>query len=67
MSQKMMLSMMIPILSIITVIVIAGGIGVLFIVLEVTSKSETPVVILGTIITILVPAIAFLIQRTIEK
>ena len=66
MSQKMMISMLLPMLSIITIIVIAGGLGIIFIMLEISMGNENGVIILGTAITVLVPLIAFLIQRRIE-
>lgn len=66
MSQKMMISMLLPMLSIITIIVIAGGLGIIFSLLEISMGNEVGVIILGTAITVLVPLIAFLIQRRIE-
>ena len=66
MSQKMMISMLLPMLSIITIIVIAGSLGIIFSLLEISMGNEVGVIILGTAITVLVPLIAFLIQRRIE-
>ena len=67
MNQKMMIPILFPFLAIITIIVIAGSLGIIFTVLEITMGNEVGVIILGTAITILVPLIAFLIQRSIEK
>ncbi len=67
MSQKMTIPMLFPLLAIITIIVIAGGLGIIFTVLEISMGNEVGVIILGTAITVLVPVIAFLIQRRIEK
>ncbi len=67
MSQKMMIPVLFPLLAIITIIVIAGGLGIIFIVVEISMGNEVGVIILGTAITVLVPVIAFLIQRRIEK
>ena len=62
----MMISMLLPALSIVTIVVIAGSLGIIFMVLEASMGNEIGVIILGTAITVLVPLFAFLIQRRIE-
>ena len=61
--QKMMLSMLIPALSIILVILVAGGLGIIFTVLEVTMHNEWGVVILGMALVVGVPGVAYLLER----
>ena len=56
-----------PLLSIFTVILVAGAIGIVFTVIHETTHNELGVIILGSAIVVLVPAAAALIQRSIEK
>ena len=56
-----------PLLSIFTVILVAGAIGIVFTVIHETTHNELGVIILGSAIVVLVPAAAALIQRSIDK
>ena len=67
MSQRMLFAMIFPILAMLTIAIFAGGLGVIFMVINSTPIHETGVIILGMIILIFVPLGAYLIQRVIEK
>lgn len=67
MSQRMLFAMIFPILAVITIAIYAGGLGVIFMVINSTPIHETGVIILGLAILILVPFGAYLVQRAIEK
>ena len=56
-----------PLLSIFTVILVAGAIGIVFTVIHETTHNELGVIILGSAIVVLVPAAEALIHRSIEK
>ena len=64
----MALAMLIPVLAVLTIVVFAGGLGIIFMLLESTEIGEWGVVILGTAIVVLVPtAAALLEQRTNQQ
>ncbi len=67
MSQRMLFAMIFPILAVITIAIYAGGLGVIFMVINSTPRHETGVIILGLAILILVPLGAYFAQRAIEK
>lgn len=67
MSQRMWFAMIFPILAMLTIAIFAGGLGVIFMVINSTPIHETGVIILGMIILIFVPLGAYFIQRVIEK
>ena len=66
MSSQIRLALLIPILSVITIIVVAGGIGVALMVMD-ELYHEWGVIVLGMIFTVGVPAIAALLQRRVER
>tara|TARA_B100001971_G_C18263976_1_gene589912 strand:- start:3422 stop:3628 length:207 start_codon:yes stop_codon:yes gene_type:complete len=57
------LSMLIPVLAVATIIAIAGGLGVAFMILNETELEETGVIILGVAIVVAVPGAAYLLDR----
>ena len=64
----MALAMLIPVLAVLTIVVFAGGLGIIFMLLESTEIGEWGAVILGTAIVVLVPtAAALLEQRTNQQ
>jgi hypothetical protein len=66
--SPMALAMLIPVLAVLTIVVFAGGLGIIFMLLESTEIGEWGVVILGTAIVVLVPtAAALLEQRTNQQ
>ncbi len=67
MSQRMLFAMIFPILAVLTVAIFAGGLGVIFMVINETPIHETGVIILGLSILIFVPLGAYFAQRAIEK
>ena len=67
MSQRMLFAIFFPILAMLTIAIFAGGLGVIFMVINETPIHETGVIILGLIILIFVPLGAYFIQRIIEK
>ena len=67
MSQRMWFAMIFPILAVLTIAIFAGGLGVIFMVINATPIHETGVIILGMAILILVPLGAYFAQRVIEK
>ena len=67
MTQQMMLAMLFPILAVIVIILFAGGLGILFMVLESIMGNEFGVVILGSALVIGVPSVAYSLQRMVEK
>lgn len=67
MMQRFLLAILIPVLSIVVIAVFAGALGVLFMYLEHAMHSELGVIILGMGFVVLVPAIAYMAQRAVEK
>ncbi|MCH8062754.1 MAG: hypothetical protein IH861_09640 [Chloroflexi bacterium] len=67
MSQRMLFAMIFPILAVLTIAIFAGGLGVIFMVINSTPIHETGVIILGLCILVFVPLGAYFIQRAIEK
>ncbi len=67
MSQRMLFAMIFPILAVITIAIYAGGLGVIFMVINETPIHETGVIILGLAILVFVPLGAYFAQRAIEK
>ena len=63
----MMDSMLFPILAVLVIAAYAGGLGVLFMVIESTGAGIWGVIVLGTAIVVGVPSAAALLQRTMEK
>ncbi|MCH7625768.1 MAG: hypothetical protein IIC83_07575 [Chloroflexi bacterium] len=56
-----------PILAILTIVFFAGGLGVIFMVINDSAIHEIGVIILGLAILVLVPLGAYFAQRIIEK
>ena len=67
MSQRMWFALTFPILAVLTIAIFAGGLGVIFMLINETAIHETGVIILGMAILILVPLGAYFVQRAIEK
>lgn len=59
--------MLIPLLAIAVIATFAGGLGVIFMVLEAKMHSETGVIILGVALLIGVPTGAYLVERAIGE
>ena len=67
MKERMMDAVMFPLLAILTIVVFAGGLGVIFMVIESTAVGVWGVVAVGTAIVIGVPSGAALLQNMVEK
>ena len=66
MSANFKLSLLIPILAVFTIVAIAGGLGVVFMLLNETELGEIGVIILGVAIVVGVPTAAHLLGRAIS-
>ena len=67
MSQRVTDAILFPLLSLIIIAAYAGGLGVLFIIIEHSAFGLGGVIILGVAIVVGVPGVAALIQRQIER
>ena len=56
-----------PVLSVLVVVAIAGGLGTIFTIIHETTHSEVGVIILGVSLVVGVPALAALAQRSMER
>ena len=56
-----------PVLSVLVIALVAGGLGTIFSVIHETTHSEVGVIILGASIVVGVPAAAALVQRRMER
>ena len=62
------MAMLFPLLAVLTIVVYAGGLGVIFTILnETTLLGEWSVIILGSALVVGVPTVATLLQRMAEK
>ena len=61
------LAILIPIASVVVVVALGGGLGVLFIGLDKAGAGEWGAVIIGIALVVGVPAVAFLLQQRFEK
>lgn len=67
MMQRFLLAILIPVLSILVIVAFVAPLGVVFMYLEHAMHSELGVIILGMAFVVLVPAIAYMAQRAVEK
>lgn len=67
MKHRMLMSMLFPLLAVIVIAGYAGGLGVVFILINETKLEEVGVIILGMVILIAVPATAAVVQQIVEK
>jgi hypothetical protein len=67
MSQLVIDAILFPLLSMLIIAAFAGGLGVLFIVIEHSAMGLVGVIVLGVAIVVGVPAAAALIQRQTER
>ena len=63
MNDRMTLAMVIPLLAVLVIVVFAGGLGIIFMLLDSTGAEEWGVVALGTTLVIGVPSVAALLER----
>ena len=55
-----------PVMSVLVIVLIAGGLGTIFSVIHETTHSEVGVIILGVALVVGVPALAALAQKRME-
>ena len=67
MSQRVIDAILFPLLSMVIIAIVAGGLGVLFMVIEHSAWGVGGVLIVGMAIVVGVPALAALAQRMIER
>ena len=67
MRERIKLATLIPLLVVIVIITYAGGLGVIFMLLDSTPAEEWGVIGLGLTLLIGVPAVAALLQRRVER
>ena len=67
MNQRVIDAILFPLLSMLIIAAFAGGLGVLFIVIEHSAMGLVGVIVLGVAIVVGVPAAAALIQRQTER
>jgi len=67
MKERMTLAVLIPAVAMLVIATYAGGLGVIFMLLNETGAEEWAVVILGLALVIGVPSAAALLQRMTEK
>ena len=60
-------AMLLPLLAVVTIVGYAGGLGIIFILLNETPAHEWAVIALGTTLVVGVPIAAALGQRLVEK
>jgi hypothetical protein len=65
--NKMVLAILVPLLAMAVIIFFAGGLGVIFMVLEAKMHGELGVIILGTVLLVCVPAGAYIAERAIGE
>ena len=56
-----------PVMSVLVIVLIAGGLGTIFSVIHETTHSEVGVIVLGVGLVVGVPAAAALAQRRLER
>ena len=66
MSDNMKFAMLFPILAIITIAAFAGGLGVVFMLINASEMEEVGVIILGSVIVVGVPVVAYLLERRVS-
>ncbi len=64
MKDRMTLAMVIPLLAALTIVIFAGGLGIIFMLLDSTGAEEWGVVGLGTALVVGVPTVAALLDRS---
>ena len=67
MKDRTVMPILFPLLAVVTIVVYAGGLGIIFIYINETPLGAWAVVILGLALVIGVPTAAALIQRMLER
>ena len=67
MSERVRFALLFPFLSVVTIAVFAGGLGVIFMLLYETALKQWAVVILGMAFVVGVPSVAALLQSRLDE
>ena len=67
MSDNMKFAILFPILAVITIASFGGGLGILFMVINASELEEVGVIILGSAIVVLVPVVAYILERRVSN
>ena len=67
MNDRVWMPLLFPFLAVITIAGFAGGLGVIFMVLESSALGEWGVIVLGSAIVVGVPTAAALVQMKVEE
>jgi uncharacterized protein YybS (DUF2232 family) len=67
MRERMTMSVLFPLLAVLLIALYAGGLGVIFMLLESTGLGEWGPVLLGVILVVGVPVVAYLLQQRVER
>ena len=67
MSSNMKFAMLFPILAMVTIATFAGGLGVVFMLINASELEEIGVIILGSAIVVGVPVVAYMLERRVSK
>ena len=67
MKHRMLMSLLFPLVAMIIIATYAGGLGVIFMLINETELEEVGVIILGMAILIAVPAAAAIVEKMVEK
>ena len=67
MKERMTIALLFPVLAILTVVIFAGGLGVIFMLVESTALGAWGVVLLGMALVVGVPTAAALLQWVVER
>ena len=67
MKERMTMALLFPVLAILTIVIFAGGLGVIFMLVESTALGAWGVVLLGMTLVVGVPTAAALLQRLVER
>ena len=67
MKHRMIMSLLFPLLAMIIIAIYAGGLGVIFMLVNETELEEWGVIVLGMVILIGVPTAAAIVQQIVEK
>ena len=67
MKERMTMALLFPVLAILTVVIFAGGLGVIFMLVESTALGAWGVVLLGMALVVGVPTATALLQWVVER
>ncbi|MCH8309083.1 MAG: hypothetical protein IIB17_01140 [Chloroflexi bacterium] len=67
MNDNFKFAMLFPILAILCIVAYAGSLGVIFMIIDTTALEEIGVIALGSALVILVPLVAYMLERNTER